>query len=60
MYKRQGYIDVENEEIKRLRKEIELLRIRNSHLKDEVTKLNRENKNLKENPRTACHHDEYR
>lgn len=46
-----GYIDVENEEIKRLRKEIELLRIRNSHLKDEVTKLNRENKNLKENPR---------
>ena len=26
-----GYIDVENEEIKRLRKEIELLRMRNSH-----------------------------
>lgn len=46
-----GYVDVENEEIKRLRKEIELLRMRNSHLKDEVTKLNRENKNLKENPR---------
>ena len=46
-----GYIDVENEEIKRLRKEIELLRMRNSHLKDEVTKLNRENTNLKENPR---------
>lgn len=46
-----GYVDVENEEIKKLRKEIELMRVRNNDLKMEVTKLRAENKNLKENPK---------
>lgn len=46
-----GYVDVENEEIKKLRKEIELMRVRNNDLKMEVTKLRAENKNLKGNPK---------
>ena len=52
MYEAFGaYVNVENEEIKRLRKEIELMRMRNNDLKEEVTKLRGENKNLKENPK---------
>ena len=52
MYEAFGaYINVENEEIKRLRKEIELMRMRNNDLKEEVAKLRGENKNLKENPK---------
>lgn len=46
-----GYVDVENEEIRRLRKELELTKMRNSDLKLEVTRLKGENKSLKENPR---------
>lgn len=46
-----GYVDVENEEIRRLRKELELLKIINSDLKSEVTKLRGENKSLKVNPK---------
>lgn len=46
-----GYVDVENEEIRRLRKELELIKMRNNDLKLEVTRLKGENKSLKENPR---------
>lgn len=46
-----GCIDVENEEIKRLSKKIELLQMRNDNLEIEIVKLKRENKNLKENPK---------
>lgn len=46
-----GYVDVENEEIRRLRKELELIKMRNSDLKLEVTRLKGENKSLKENPK---------
>lgn len=38
-----GYVDVENEEIRRLRKELELIKMRNNDLKLEVTRLKREN-----------------
>lgn len=47
-----GYVDVENEETKRLRKELELMKMRNDNLKMEVIKLKGENKNLKENPKS--------
>lgn len=46
-----GCVDVENEEIKRLSKKIELLQMRNDNLEVEIVKLKRENKNLKENPK---------
>lgn len=46
-----GYVDVENEEIRRLCKELELIKMRNNDLKLEVTRLKGENKSLKENPR---------
>lgn len=46
-----GCVDVENEEIKRLSKKIELLQMRNGNLEIEIVKLKRENKNLKENPK---------
>ena len=46
-----GCVDVENEEIKRLNKKIELLQMRNDNLAIEILKLKRENKNLKENPK---------
>lgn len=46
-----SYIDVENEETKRLCKELEIMKMRNESLKIEVMKLKRENKNLKENPK---------
>lgn len=46
-----GYVDVENEEIRRLRKELELIKMKNNDLKLEVTRLKGENKSLKENPR---------
>lgn len=46
-----GYVDVENEEIRRLRKELELIKMRNSDLKLEVIRLKGENKSLKENPK---------
>ena len=45
-----SYVDVENEETKQLRKELELLRMKNNNLKLEIIKLKGENKNLKENP----------
>lgn len=45
-----SYVDVENEETKRLSKELELLKIKNNSLKLEIAKLKGENKNLKENP----------
>ena len=46
-----SYIDVENEETKRLCKELEIMKMKNESLKIEVMKLKRENKNLKENPK---------
>ena len=44
-------IDVENEEIKKLRKELELAQAINRELRGKIDKLKGENKNLKENPR---------
>lgn len=44
-------IDVENEEIKKLRKELELAQAINRDLRGKIAKLEGENKNLKENPR---------
>lgn len=46
-----GYVDVENEEVKKLRKELEALKMKNDILKIEIGKLKGENKNLKENPK---------
>lgn len=45
-----AYIDVENEEIKKLQKEIEKLNLLNKELKAENDKLKKEIKKLKENP----------
>ena len=44
-------IDVENEEIKKLRLELELAQAINRDLRGKIAKLEGENKNLKENPR---------
>lgn len=44
-------IDVENEEIKKLREELELAQAINRELRGKIDKLKGENKNLKENPR---------
>ena len=48
-------IDVENEEIKKLRLELELAQAINRDLRGKIAKLEGENKNLKENPRNKKH-----
>lgn len=46
-----GAIDVESEEINRLRQEIELLRINNRELRVKSARLERENQRIKNNPK---------